>query len=151
MSAANQIGDAIVSALSALGWKVSADPGADDMPVARRKTPSLPSGKEPPAVVVVVGEEGNVEYLTARKYLVSYPVAVVYITAGGKLLGDDTTLRDRRIVIRNTIDKKSCFTSVTGFDSSSYGGRAPFNTNALNKDLNYSVQVFTISVQEDRP
>jgi hypothetical protein len=137
------VANAIVTAVQSLGLVPNAS-------VAKRKTPSLPNGVDPPQIVVSVGEEGQVEALTARKNLVRYPVAVTIVTGGGKKLIDDETLRDWRGRIREAVDCEACFAGVDEFNQVDVAGKAPFNASALAKDLNYSVLLFTVQAIEPR-
>lgn len=141
-ASATAVADAIVAAVQALGWS--------GVTVFRRKVPTLPQGTDPPAVVVVVGEEGLSEYLTATQDLIKYPAAVVYFSAGGHKLEDDDTIRARRQALRQAVETQGTFASVPGFNMVQSGGKAPFNPAALPKDLNVSTQTFTVEVIEDR-
>jgi hypothetical protein len=144
VSVAGDIADAIVTAVEALALT--------GVTVKRRKLPSLPQGEDPPQVVVSIGDEPDTEYLTAVENLNRYPVAVTIVTAGGKKLADDETLRTWRQSVRRTLDdlERTTFAAVTGFNRVTTGGKSPFNPQALAKDLNYSVQVFTVEVLEQR-
>jgi hypothetical protein len=145
----NLIADAVVAAIRAL------DLVPDDK-VQRRKTPSLPPGKDPPAIVVVVGEagaEGQTEPLTATQKLNRYPTLVVIITgAGGRGLIDDATLREWRDRIEDEIDDRAraTFATVPGFNVVNTTGQAPFDGSVISKDLNYSSQTFNVEVIEER-
>ncbi len=141
-SVADKVADAAVLAVQGLAWAAAI--------TERLKTPSLPQGKDPPRVVVCVGEEGETEYLTSRDRLVKYPLAVVYFSAGGRKLADDAELRERREAVFNAVDAKAAFAAVPEFNAVSRGGRTPFDPGALPKDLNASVQVFTVEAIEGR-
>lgn len=147
MSVAGDIADAVVTGVRALSLS-----GVPSSAVVRRKVPTLPHGASPPQVVVSVGAEPETEYLTAAANLNRYPVAVTIVTAGGKLLADDETVRAWRQSIRRRIDdlERTTFAAVTGFNRVTTGGRSPFDPAALSKDLNYSVQLFTVEVIEQR-
>ena len=86
----NLIADAVVAAIRALDLVPSAR-------VYKAKTPSLPSGMDPPAIVVCVGEggeEGQTELLTALTKINRYPTTVVIIkSADGSVLKDDEQVR----------------------------------------------------------
>ena len=144
MSVAGDIADLTKAAIEALALT--------GVTVQRRKTPSLPAGENPPQVVISVGEEPETEYLTAAHNLNRYAMAVTIVTAGGKKLADDETLRSWRQSIRRKLDdlERTTFAALTGFNRVTTGGRSPFNPAALGKDLNYSVQVFTVEVKETR-
>ena len=145
----NLIADAAVTAIQGLAL-------VDSDKVVRRKTPSLPPGKDPPAIVVVVGEagaEGMTEPLTATQKINRYPTLVLIVTAaGGKGLLDDETLREWRDQIEDELDDRgrTTFASVTGYNVTNTTGQAPFDGSVINKDLNYSAQTFNIEVIEER-
>lgn len=147
----NLIADAVVSAIQGLNLT-----GLPDANVVKRKTPSLPPGKDPPCVVVVVGEggeEGQTEELSAFWKLNRYPTTVIIITAaGGKLLADDETVREWRVLIEQELDdrERATFASVTGFNKVYTIGKAPFDGSVLPKDLNFSAQTFSVEVVETR-
>lgn len=142
MSVAGAIADAIVAKVTGLAL-----PGVT---VSRRKTPSLAQGQEPPQIVVSIGEEGTIKPMTAKKDFVTYPVAVTIITAGGKKLADDETLRIWREQIRVAVNQRGTFSGVPQFNQIDPTGKAPFNAAALAKDLNYSVLVFSVQTIEAR-
>jgi hypothetical protein len=145
----NLIADAVVTAIRGLDL-------IPDAKVVRYKTPSLPPGVDPPAIVVVVGEagaEGMTEMIDARTKLNRYPTLVVIITAaGGMLLADDATVRTWRDQIEDEIADKerTTFASVTGFNLVNTTGQAPFDGSVLNKDLNYSAHTFNVEVLETK-
>lgn len=144
MSVAGSIADTIVTAIQGLNLT-----GVASGSVVRRKTPSLPAGKDPIQIVVTVGEE-TVEPLTARKDLVKYPCAVTIITSGGHKLADDDTLRTWREQIRVAVNKPACFAAVAEFNQVDPVGKAPFNAAGLAKDLNVSQLIFTVQTLETR-
>jgi hypothetical protein len=144
----NLIADAVVTAIRGLGL-------IDAESVVKRKTPSLPPGKDPPCIVVVVGEggeEGETEVLTAVHKLNRYPTTVLIITAaGGKALADDETVREWRVAIEQEVgDSRTCWDSVPGWVFTKTIGKAPFDGSVLPKDLNYSAQTFIPMVVETR-
>ncbi|AMV27560.1 hypothetical protein VT84_24375 [Gemmata sp. SH-PL17] len=145
----NVIADCVVAAIRALNLVPPAN-------VVKRKAPSLPPGKEPPAIVVTVGEagaEGRTEPLTATQKINRYPTTVVVITAaGGKALLDDEALREWRDRIEDRIDDRSrtTFAALAGFNKVDTVGKAPFDGAVLPKDLNYSAQTFEVEVIETR-
>jgi hypothetical protein len=144
VSVAGDIADLVKTGITALALS--------SVTVKRRKTLSLPQGEDPPQVVVAVGDEPDTEYLTADENLNRYAVGVAILTAGGKKTGDDDTIRDWRQSIRRKIDdlERTTFATLTGFNRVTTGGRNPFNTAGLPKDLNVSIQVFTVEVLEAR-
>ncbi|WP_439626027.1 hypothetical protein [Gemmata sp.] len=148
MSVAGTIADAVVAAVTGLGWTAGAPPAA--VPVVKRKKPSLPSGKNPVEVVVSVGEEGAVRPLTGSKDRVKYPATVAIFTAGGKLTGEDEPLRLRREQVRKLVNTRAAFASVPGFNRVTPEGKNPYDPAALAHDLNMSVLVFTVEVDEPR-
>lgn len=143
----NLIADAAVTAIRALAL-------VPDANVVRRKTPSLPHGLNPPAIVVVVGEggeEGETDYLTAAHKLNRYPTTVIIVTAaGGSLTGDDATVREWRVAIEEELADKgrTAFATVPGFILSKAVGKPPFDGSVLGRDLNYSAQTFGVQVVE---
>ena len=145
----NLIADAVVTAIRGLAL-------VDSDKVQKLKTPSLPSGVNPPFIAVCVGEmgaEGQTEKLTATQKLNSYPTTVVIITsAGGKALADDETIREWRDAIEDKIDDRcrTTFASVTGFNRVDTTGQAPFDGSVLGRDLSYSSQTFRVEVIETR-
>lgn len=153
-----QIADAAVAAIRALDLVVSTGPTvtlpADK--VVKRKTPSLPYGMEPPAVVVVVGDagaDGETEALTATQKYNTYPTQVIVITAaGGRALGDDDTVREWRDRIEGALydRQRETFASVDGFDKVRATGQPPFDGSVLGRDLNFSSQRFTVACVQTR-
>lgn len=142
MSVAGNVADAVVAAVGALALT--------GVTVARRKTPSLPPGKNPPAVVVTVADEGESEPMTGRKDFVRYPVGVTIITAGGSALADNETIRLWRGQIRAAVNTPDAFAGVSQFNEVTPAGRTPFDPAALARDLNYSTLTFTVECIEDR-
>lgn len=143
------IADAVVAAIRGLALVPAAA-------VVKRKTPSLPPGVDPPAIVVVVGEagfEGRTEPLTWNQKINRYPTTVIVITAaGGKTLADDDTVREWRGLIEDEIDDRwqATFASVPGINKVDSVGKTPFDGAVLPKDLNYSAQTFEVEVIEQR-
>jgi hypothetical protein len=148
MSVAGNIADAVVTAVSALGWTAGDPPAA--VPVVKRKKPSMPSGKNPMEVVVSVGEEGEVRPMTGSQDWVKYPATVAIFTAGGKLTGEDADLRDKREELRLALNTRTAFATVPGFNRVTAEGKNPYDPAALAQDLNMSVYVFTVEVAEPR-
>lgn len=142
MSKAGDVADAVVTAVTALALT--------GVTVARRKTPSAPADKALPLVAVSIAEEGEIEYLTARKVMVTYPVAVTIVTGNATPLADDATIRTWRESIRKKMEATATFAGVAGFNAVSQGGNEPFDRAALAKDLNYSGLTFRVEVIEDR-
>lgn len=154
MSIDGQIGDAIVAAIQAIGLEVSEGPPAVELPdesVLRRKTPSLPPKKEPPQVVVVVGDTAaKVEWLNATQKLSTWPVSVVIITAGGRKHEDDERSRTWREEIERAVydQQRTCFADLAGFNECNVSGKSPFDPQALDKDLVYLTSNFEVQVIE---
>lgn len=147
MASPNLIADAVVTAIRGLGL-------VDSAKVQKLKTPSLPSGVDPPFIAVCVGEggeEGETTYLTAAHKLNRYPTTVVIITADGRTLEDDEAVREWRVRIEAAVgDDPSAFASVPGFILAKTVGKAPFDGSLVPKDLNYSAQTFNVQVVEPR-
>lgn len=141
MSVATDVADAVVTAVTALALS--------GVTVAKRKTPSAPEGMALPLVAVSIGEEGECEYLTARKVMMTYPVAVTIVTANASPLQENGTIRTWRESIRKRMEAAATFAGVTGFNAVWAGGREPYDRNALAKDLNYSSLSYRVEVIED--
>ncbi len=145
-TAANDVADAIVAAMVELNF------AATD--IAKRKKPTLPPGKGlttgRKAIVVSVGEEGDSTRITDRKTLNKYPAAVTIITTGGQQAEDDEGIHDMRQAIRKKLQDFGTFASVAGFNGVELFGGAPFNTQALDAALNYTIQTATVEVLESR-
>lgn len=144
----NLIADAVVTAIRGLGL-------VDSDKVQKLKTPSLPSGVSPPFIAVCVGEmgaEGQTEALAWNKKLNSYPTVVAIITANGRSLADDETVREWRDAIEDAIDDRArtTFASVAGFNKVDTTGQAPFDGSLISRDLNFSSQTFRVEVIETR-
>lgn len=144
----NLIADAVVTAIRALDL-VPADS------VQKLKTPSLPSGVEPPFIAVCVGEggeEGQTEPIDAVTKLNRYPTTVVIIGAGGgRALDDNEEIREWRTLIESAVgDDRDCFASVPGFNAVATIGKAPFDGSLIPRDLDYSAQTFVVEVLESR-
>jgi len=99
---------------------------------------------------VSVGEEGEFEYLTARKKSVTYPVAVTLVTKGGRKLDDDATLRGWREQVWAAVEARAAWSGLAGWNETLAGGKEPFDRAALPKDLNFSFLVFRVNVLENR-
>lgn len=146
MSKAADVAEAIETAVIAIPSLITAG-----FVVKRRKLPTLPDGQDPPQAVVSVAEEGDTEYLAfGGKVLIHYPAVVLLVTAGGKKLGDDDTLRGYRESVRKKVDDPTVFASVSQFHKVRSGGSSPFSPPALKQDYNYSLQTFTVTVVESR-
>lgn len=145
MSKAGEVAAAIKTAMEGLTL-------APGMTWHVRRTPTLPSGTNPPAGVVVVQEEGESVPLTATEKLKTYPSAVVLFLAGGHKVGDDDVVRGYRDQIERTVDDKdlTTFASVSGFNKATAGGKSPYDPAALNLDLVAGTQVFQVEVIETR-
>lgn len=146
LSKSEAVGDAIEAGLAELGLAV----GVVLVTISRRKTPSLPGGKEPPEIVISIGEEGQIEPMDCTRDFVRYPVAVTIVTGGGAKLGDDATVRAWREQIRKKLQSRSVYAGLAGWNGVSTVGKAPFEPSALPKDYNFSMQVFTVEILESR-
>ena len=146
----NSVSDAVGAAVAAAVQAIGITDSAVAVPVDRRKTPSLPSGKKPPRIVVSVGDVPATEYLTADEKLRTYPVAVTIVTAKGEDLADDPVIRQWRDQIDGAVDTRAAFGSVSGFNQVDAQGGPPFDPAALPKELNYSIQTFAVQVIESR-
>lgn len=142
MSKAADVSAAVAAAVTALNLT--------GVTVERRKTPAAPEGATLPQAVVSVGEEGEFDYLTARKKLVTYPAAVTLVTAGGRKLEEDETLRGWREQVWAAVEARAAWAGLAGWNETTAGGREPFDRAALPKDLNFSFLVFRVNVLEDR-
>lgn len=143
-SKSEELGDVAKAAVEALALS-----GAT---VVKRKTPMRPEGAANalPEIVVSVGEEGRVEFLTAAHKRKTYPVAVTIVNRGGTKAGDDPTTRDWREQIEQKLEAKATWAGVTGFILARVTNRAPFDSAALGKDFNYSTVVADVELVEAR-
>ncbi|AWM40312.1 hypothetical protein GobsT_12190 [Gemmata obscuriglobus] len=144
----NLIADAVVAAVRALNLV----PGNK---VQKLKTPSLPSGVDPPFIAVCVGEggeEGQTTILTYRHKINRYPTTVVIIGAGdGRVLADGERVREWRTLIEQAVgDSRGCFATVPGWLFTATIGKAPFDGSLIPRDLDYSAQTFNVAVVEPR-
>ena len=144
----NLIADAAVAALRALNLV----PGEN---VLKLKTPSLPSGVDPPALIVCVGEggeEGETTILTPGHKINRYPTTVIIIGTGdGRVLADKEEVRAWRTVIESALgDSRACWATVPGWLFTRTIGKAPFDGSLLPRDLNYSAQTYNVQVVEPR-
>ncbi|MDY3554764.1 hypothetical protein R5W24_003893 [Gemmata sp. JC717] len=144
----NLIADAVVAAIRALNLVAGTK-------VQKLKTPSLPSGVDPPFIAVCVGEggeEGQTELLDAETKINRYPTTVVVIgTGGGRRLGDNEQVREWRTLIESAVgDSRACFAGVPGFNMVTTIGKAPFDGSLIPRDLDYSAQTFNVEVLESR-
>lgn len=144
----NLIADATVTAIRALNLVPNEN-------VQKLKTPSLPSGVEPPFIAVCVGEggeEGQTELIDALTKLNRYPTTVVVIGAGdGRKLGDNEDIRSWRTLIESAVgDARTCFATVPGWNQTMTIGKAPFDGSLIPRDLDYSAQTFVVEVLESR-
>ena len=113
--------------------------------------PALPAGKDPIEIVVSIGEEGDTQYLDFEgNVIVRYPLAITIVTGGGLNLADDATIHTWRESIRKKLDDSATFSAVTAFHRVTSSQRSPFDISALPKDLNFSIQLFTIEALETR-
>jgi hypothetical protein len=145
------VGDVAKAAVDAIGiLKPSVVPDTA-VPSVKRKTPSVPEGDSLglPQLVISVGEEGAVEYLTATTKLKKYPVAVTIVTAAGAKSADDATVRKWREQIEQKLEVFASWASLVGFNEVNIINRAPFDVSALSKDFNYSTVVAEAQVVED--
>ncbi len=151
LSTAESIGDALKTAVEALALTYGDD--AEVVAVVKRKVKLLPSGKDAPAIVIVVSEESRSEAHDARNRLETYSCAVVGITPGGHKVRDDPTPRYWREAFKQTVDdrERTTFAAVTGFNRcDAVNGQPPFDPAALAKDLNYTWVAFDVEVIEAR-
>ncbi|VTT98937.1 unnamed protein product [Gemmataceae bacterium] len=139
---AGAVATAIAAKITALSI-----PGAT---VVRRKKPSLPVGTEPLQIVVCVGDAVSIEALTATKDLITRPVAVCVISAGGKKTGDDDAFRGILEQIRVAVNQRNTFTGVPQFNRIDPTKEAPFDAAALKQDLNMGVIAFAVQTIEAR-
>lgn len=150
MSTAGDVAALTVAAVQGIGLVKAGGTALDSASVVLRKVPSLPSGKEPPQVVVTVEDEGQTEYLTATTKLKKCAVAVTIISGNGQKLLDDSTVRTWRQQIEGVLDRRSTWVTLTGWSETNVTNKAPFDTGALSKDLNYSIVAAEVQVVEVR-
>lgn len=149
-SVSEAVGDAIEAALTALAILKPGVAPDTPVPISRRKTPSLPEGKSPPELVVSVGAFGRVEPIDARRDMVGYPLAVTIVTAGGTAAAYEPLIDNWRQRVRRAVQARATWAAVGGWNSVETEGKEPFDSAALPKDFNFSVQVFTVFVLEPR-
>lgn len=142
-SVSEDVGDKAATAVTALALA--------GVTVVKRKVPGVPEGGGAlPQVVISVDGEGPVRKNDALTDMVSYPVAVTIVTAGGQKAGDDPVPRKWREQIRKKLQTRATFSGISGFNRVTTEGKAPFDPAALPKDFNFSTQVFTVEVRESR-
>lgn len=153
-SVGEALGDLAVAALQAEGFTFGTPPVA--VSVVKRKVPTLPAGKNPVEIVVVVGEETKTEPMDARNKLETYALAVVVVGAGGHKLRDNATVRSWVQRIKQRIDDKARAT-FAGLPAGaklnqvdSVGGKLPFDPAGLAADLDYTVVPFEVQTIEAR-
>lgn len=142
MSTAADVSAAVAAAVTALNLT--------GVTVEQLKIPAVPGAAPLPQAVVSVGDEGDFEYLTATTKLVTYPCAVTLVTKGGRKLEDDETLRTWRASVWAAVEARATWAGLTGWNETLAGGKEPFDRAALSKDLNWSVLVFRVCVEENR-
>ncbi len=150
MSVAEDIGDAVKTALQAVTFEIDDTHNLPDASIVVRKYPELPPKQQPPQIVIVVGEESRTEPLTARQKLNRWNVAVVIITARGNKLEEDARLRTWREQISAKLydQQRATFAGLSVFNECNHTGRSPFDPSALSKDLIFSTQNFEIQTIE---
>lgn len=156
LSSGEAVGDLAVAAIAALS--ITDGSPAAVVPVVKRKVPSLPRGKEPPQIVVVV-QEDKLEALTATQKLRTFTLSVVIVRAGGRMLAVDPVVQGWRQQIEQALDDKgkTAFAgisiAVTGarFNRCDcVGGPVPFDPTGLPKDVDWSGLRFSVEVIETR-
>lgn len=147
-STSEAVGDAAVAAMTALGLEAGEPPAA--LPVARRKTPSVPEGQTLtlPQLVVSVGEE-RWERLDCRRKLKTYPVTFAVVTAGGRVAGDDAEVRKWREQIERKAEAQATWIGLAGFNRVVIVPKPPFDVQALSKDFNYALTVAEVEIVEN--
>jgi hypothetical protein len=139
---ATDIGTRAAAAITALAL-----PGVT---VAVRKTPSLPEGTTAPQVVVSVGDEEEVERLTAVTKSRRVKFTVTLVTGGGTVAQDDATARDWWDRIQDAIyDKqRAAFSAIPSYIHLRATGGTVYDRAALSKDWNYLSQSYEFQAIE---
>ena len=126
------------------------------VPVVVRKVPVLPSGKDPAQVVIIVDTESRSQPLDALTRLETFAAFVLFVAAGGHKLAFNSVIgawRDAAKCRIDDLDRQTFASLITGaaINKATYvGGRAPFDTAALGKDLDFSIMPFEIEVTVTR-
>lgn len=154
LSVGESIGDLAKAGVEAEAFTFGTPPAA--VPVVKRKAPSLPSGKNPVEIVIVVGEESRTEPMDARHKLETYSLAVVIVGSGGHKLRDNPITRNWIQRIQQRVDDKARAT-FTGLPVgselnrvNSTGGKLPFDPAGLPADLDYTAIPFEVQTIETR-
>lgn len=151
LSVGEAIGDLAVAAVEALGIT----DGGKAVDVKKRKVPALPSGVEPPQIVVVVQEDRTEPY-SGTERLKTYTLAVVIIRAGGRKLAVDPVVQGWRQQIERKLDDRGrdVFVGLPAGarfqQSDCVGGKAPFDMSGLPKDIDWSALAFSVQIIETR-
>lgn len=143
MPIATDIKTAAVAAVSALA--LSPTPAVDG-----RKTPALPAGKTPPAVVCAVGEAGDVEDLWAGYVLKRYPLTVAIYVATTGATQDGSTVETWRQAIGRKLNDRAAFPTVSGLNDVWQRDEAAFAPAGLPDLTNASFLYFGVEVIEPR-
>lgn len=138
-STAEDLGDRAKTAVEALTLT--------GVTVTKRKTPSLPEGKSPPAVVITVVQV-KWERLTATEKVNTFAVTATVITGGGAKAADDATVRKWLKQIESVLEAQATFIAVPGFDGIDIRPGPPFDPAALAKDFNYGFVSADVTVVE---
>lgn len=153
-SVGEALGDLAVAALQAEGFTFGTPPVA--VSVVKRKVPTLPAGKAPVEIVVVVGAQGPSKSLDAARRTATYDLAIVIVAATGHKLRDDPVVRnwiDRIEQRLDDLDRDTFAGMPAGSQlvrADSQGGRLPFDPAALAADLNYVAVPFGVEVEIER-
>lgn len=150
-STSEAVGDAAKTGVDAIG--ITSGSPATAVPSVKRKTPQVPEGDTLgiPQFVISVGEEGEIERITAETFLSKYPVAVTIVTADGMKAADDATVRQWRQQIRQRLLTPSVWSGISGFNGVDLSSKAPFDQSALSKDFNFATIIVTVEVLEALP
>lgn len=143
---AQDVRTAAVTGISAITFDSPLPAGS----IVGRKTPALPSGKNPPAIVVSVDPKPEVEDIYAGFVMVTYIVTIaMYVTTLGAS-NDDTVMDEWRQKIGRKLHDRAAFNSVAGANETTRRDMEPFEQAALEALYNAGVMQIELEVLEPR-
>jgi hypothetical protein len=147
-SRASAVQDAAIAGIVALAISGAPTP-------TKRRSPTLPAGVSPPAIVVTVARRMGTEYLTNVANLRTYEVGVTVVRAGGDKLEDDDTGREWLEAIAEKFEAFATWNAgaaaVTGFNDVRVLDMMHYRRDAADKTLNYSTLLTRVEVLDNKP